>query len=284
MSSNSSSVKREKNGKLPSSSSVSQAAPAIAVIPSMSSLPPSSHYTLTYPFHSVDANDIIKYSKIVGKWFAFEESLYKLLDDNNTSGGESTWKYRSVKTNFLALMRSLMYIKEHCYIDSGSSKFLDCFGYGGSSLFVAISFDMFTEFESIEFSEEGCRYGKQVLSNVDESIIDKKNKRLISFRCGSAQDYFSFDATVVYMNCTIFDESTVDEFPLISLILRLSGRLQPGSLLIIVTTCMRLETASCEKLGFAGFDCLYSQELEVDSDVYLIWILKTKTIIPTRRK
>ena len=265
-------------------SQLKSAASNNAIITTTSTLSLSSHYTLTYPFHSLDANDIVKYSKIVGKWFAFEENIYSSMNISPMNNNESAWKYLAIKSNFLALMKSLMYLKEHYYIDVRSSKFLDCLGYGGSAVFVALSFDMFTEFESIEFSEEGCRYGNQVLSNTDESIIEKKNKRNISFRCGSAQDYFSFDATVVYMNCTIFNESMVDELPLISLILRLSGRLQPGSFLIIVTTCMRLDTASCEKLGFGGFDCVLSQELEVDSDVQFIWILKTKTIISTRRK
>ena len=241
------------------------------------------HYNLTYPFHSLDANDILKYSKIAGKWFTFEEKLFAALNISPTNN-DSIWKCLVIKSNFLALMKSLMYVKEHYYIDSRSSKFLDCFGYGGSAIFVALSFDIFTEFESIEFSEEGYRDGKQVLSNTDESIIEKKNKRNILFRCGSAQDYFAFDATVVYMNCTIFNESMVDELPLISLILRLSGRLQPGSFLIFVTACMRLDTASCEKLGFGGVDCVLSQEIEVDSDVQFLWILKTKTIISTTRR
>lgn len=239
---------------------------------------PSNLFQATYPYHSLDAQDIVRYASIVENWFKTEEKIYEYME-----GKHYDWQKAIIRTNSSALLKSLRHILGNLYFDKSESKFLDCFGFEGSAIFVAEAFNCFSQLESIEFSDDGFRIANLVSRKaVNYSNVMKPN---IVLRCGSPQDYFSFDSSVVYLNCAIFsDHSLLDESPVVQLVLELSKKLQPGSFVIIVTIALQLDTISCEKLGFLGVDCIYLENLTIDSNVFHLWILKTKNIDAKRRK
>mmetsp|Transcript_12728 Transcript_12728/g.19111 ORF Transcript_12728/g.19111 Transcript_12728/m.19111 type:complete len:245 (+) Transcript_12728:14-748(+) len=234
-------------------------------------------YKLSFPFHSVDGLVLYNDSKILEEWFEIEDLINSSLTCQPVCcSSETKLKSHIIRTNFIAAMTGLKFIRENLFLSNENPKFVDCIGFCGSTALFAKSYG-FKEIESIEFSNEGHSIANSVRTSL-RRMRDEKSKieQKIIIRNGSFQDYFSFDANVVYLNCTILSNDCImDECTLMRLFTSLSSRLLAGSYLIVVTKSLQLNNKACKDLGLTILDCLLNQIILVDSDEYFLWILRT---------
>ena len=110
----------------------------------------------------------------------------------------------------------MRYIKENVYIDFKQSEFIDCLGYCGVPSLYASSFG-FKVIKSIECNELGLEKAKSFNSQLNRESPTNASK--ISFSYGSMQDYFSYDANVLYLDTNIICRGIYNFLSIIKIII-----------------------------------------------------------------
>ena len=148
-------------------------------------------YKLSFPFHSLDGLILYNDTNILEDWFKIEDMINSKLKyclQPNVDDSEMKHKSHILRTNFIAAMTGLKFIRDKLFLTKESTKFIDCVGFCGSTALFAKSYD-FKEIESIEFSKEGFKIAKSIELSINREKSKKESKVIIqngSFQIGRA--------------------------------------------------------------------------------------------------
>lgn len=221
-----------------------------------------SHY-LTYPYQDLNATVQFDYTAMVERNFRIQELIAE-VDGGNLH-----------QSNFNAIVSGIRYIRDNYYLDCSSSVFIDCLGCSGSAALYSSSFKWKTV-KSIEVSDESKKKARVVMLKVRDEVPNTE----IILKAGSMKDYFSTDASVVYINTSFFaKDSMIDEATLLRLLFDIGEQLLPGTFIIAVTYYLKLETKNIEEdMGIRHVECLHHQQIDGDfPDKETFWVLKVRS-------
>jgi hypothetical protein len=152
----------------------------------------------------------------------------------------------------------------------------------GAACFYAASYQVSTIL-GIEFNKQAFGKAEEIKNSLFFNVPTTSH---VHFEQGSFQDFFPFDADIVYLDCTqVGPDTMIDEGVLLhSMLFPLCKKLLSGSFLIIVTSHLTLHTADCAKLG-VQWECIAHKPVDLQNDNYTasykdsypkhVWILKT---------
>ena len=223
-------------------------------------------YRLVFPYKHIDAEVQRNIVDIAERVYEIKETVEK----------------NSNFDHFDAVMFSLRYIRDTYPIDFSECKFVDCFGYSGAAAFYASSFEFETVL-GIEFSKDGYRHAVEIKDDLYDNLHSSTK---LSFECGSFQDFFAFDANVVFLDCAVAGaDSMLDEGVFLkTLFFPMCKKLLSGSFIVVVTETMTLHTADCVNMAFP-YECVCDKPINPHHE-YLsskhgqrypkhLWILRT---------
>jgi len=188
---------------------------------------------------------------------------------------------------FDAVLYSLRFIEDRYKLDFQHREFLDCMGFGGAACFYASCFG-FKSIRGAEISTAGFKCALAAKDRIYEKPLIRPTMH-VKLGHGSFQDYFSGDADMVFIDCSLAcTHSVLDEGTLLAAVFSMCASLAPGSFLIVVAASIQLETADCRAMGFPFLLLVHRKELMVASGEDLlqsgascsrsVWILKTARI------
>lgn len=216
-------------------------------------------YCRSFPFFQIQ-------DKTQFYWADAVESTFFLRDFGVSSGLEAKFHH------FDDLLMSFRVLEETFKIKPSQSTFLDCLGNGGISCLLAVCF-RYKKCMSIELTEENLVLGRNLLTELRNNNIVQGST--VKFKLGSFLDYFDFESDVVFFNaCESTPSLGFDEGYLTSLFLKMSNNLLPGTLLVIFTNFLSLETEDCMKMGFNYFTCRYKRKKDPRDSKLNTWILQ----------
>lgn len=230
-----------------------------------------NEHQLVYPYQNFEAKEQLKYSDIVENALVIQDYL---LRENNGNGFE---------TEFDSILGAIRYVQENFYLDCASSTFLDCFGASGSGALFASAFGWKTV-QGIDMSEDGFEVGRKIMRELKKEKLLKCSEMIL--KCGSMNDYFLADASMVYCNCSVISNSTmIDEAAIIAAFFRICRQLLPGSFLVIVPFLMRLDSTGLKSFGRSATNVRYIYHFPIKSkgnyndsnNGPVAWILQTTT-------
>lgn len=206
--------------------------------PSMSDLGP---YQRSYPYYSIEDNS-------QQYWSAALEDSFFLLD-------QASKENPSQCRLFDDLVFLLRYLEEKNYVKPASSAFIDCLGNGGVSALLAVCF-RYKQVISVEQIEDNLQVGRKLWKALRES--NPAIKATAKFKYGSFLDYFDYGCEVVFFNASEVPPTlAIDEGFLLHLFLRMCANLLPGTIIIVFTSCLSLQTEDCKRMGFEYLQTIF---------------------------
>ena len=134
---------------------------------------------------------LIEYAKVVERNYLIQDFVREEQKENNLDLFDHS---------FDAIQFAFRYLKDNVYIDIHQSEFIDCLSYCGVPALLASSFE-FKVIRSIESCEEGLKKANLFVKKLNH--MSPSNNMKIIFHHGSMQDYFSYDANVLYLDTNI---------------------------------------------------------------------------------
>lgn len=201
-------------------------------------------YRSVYPYNHLDGEKVKHFTDTVGKCLAAQDLIHE---------------HTGFFSGFDCLVVALRFLQDSCGLEFQGMLFIDCIGCTGSTSIYAKCFE-FKETVSIEVSKRSSSVAADTMHSLAGHL--KIDPHSSSFIVGSLQDYFRFDADIVYMDCTVVGvDAMVDEGVLVLILFALLKRSMPGTCAIVVTAGMDLSTRSCAALGGDHMQCIYEQQV-----------------------
>lgn len=225
----------------------------------------SEAYRLVYPYKRISIETQKDLTEITERILPIKEEIenYSMFD------------------SFDVILYSLRYLRDNASIDFTHLMFVDCMSYCGAASFYAASYEFKTVL-GIEFNKQAYEKAEEIKETMFPNMMVNTS---LNFEWGSFQDFFLYEADVVYLDCTqVGPDSMIDEGVLLhNLFFPLCKKLLSGSHLIIVTSIMTLHTKDCMKLGLF-YECIAHKAVDLHNSNYTteykdrfprhLWILR----------
>lgn len=198
-------------------------------------------YQRSYPYYNIEDESQLY-------WTSALENAFALLD----SGKLYPEKFHL----FDDLVFLFRYLEEKNYVKHSSSTFIDCLGNGGVAALLAVCF-RYKQVVSVEQLEENVQIGRNLWKFLRES--NQTIKATAKFKFGSFIDYFDYGCEVVFFNASeAVSTAMIDEGVLLNLFLRMCFNVLPGTIIIIFTNYLSLQTEDCKSMGFDHLQTIFS--------------------------
>jgi hypothetical protein len=184
--------------------------------------------------------------------------------------------------SFDAVLYALRYLQNNSLLNLSSAKFVDCMSFCGAASFYATAFNV-KEVWGIEFYKHAYAKALEVRDTLYPQLQSLSD---LHFESGSFQDFFQFDADVVYLDCTqVGPDFMIEEGVLLhTLFFPLCKKLLSGSYIVVVTSQMSLLTEDCAQLGLP-YECITHKLVDLQNENFdaeykrryprHVWILRT---------
>jgi hypothetical protein len=201
-------------------------------------------YNRTFPYYQIDDKEQFYWANAV-------ESALLLREIGESKKLESKFSY------FDDLLLIFRVLEEQFHIKPASTMFLDCIGNCGVACLLSVCF-RYKKCISIEFTEENLSLGRELLTELRSKNVVQGST--VKFKSGSFLDYFEYEAEVVLFST--HEAKTylgIDEGYLVGLFLKMCANLVSGSLIVVFTNFLSLDTENCQKMGFSYLQCVYER-------------------------